>query len=217
MKNNKYFVLGIGILILILCEVGATYAFFAVTATNTTAISGEAATAGLELTVTKNYPTSAKPGIGRLIPQLESALGSAMNTTNGCVDANNNVICQVYTITITNTGNSTAKLNGSIKFNHSGDTISGNNLTAKGMPNLKWRRTSGTSTLGSYTTQDASVITSQTIVSNLSLAAAASETYYIVIWINEINASQNDSGTFGATIEFVPSNGTGGITSTIIS
>ena len=47
-------------------------------------------------------------------------------------------------------------------------------------------------------------------------AANKTFTYYMVIWINETNAVQNDSGTWRATIAFNTTNGTG-ITSTITS
>ena len=204
------------VLVLMVTTTGGTYAYFALSATNSTTVTGTAATASLQLTVSEKAPNG-KTSTGVLVPQLETYLGSAMNGTNLCVDGNTNIVCKVYEIKIENKSSAAVKLDGYITFAHSADVISNGSLATKAMPNLKWRRTTNATTLGSNTTQDASVITRQSLISNVSLAKTnGSQTYYIVIWINETNSAQNDNGTFTATIEFEGDDGRG-ITSTIRS
>lgn len=207
--SKKIVAMIIMITTLMVCVTSATYAYFALAPVSNNSITGTAATASLTLSVTKNAPTKTNTGV--MVPQLESALASAMNSTNACVDGNTNVICQVYTITVTNTSTATVQVNGTITF--SGST---------NMPNLKWRKATNATTLGTGTTTAANVTTAQVLDTNKSLAKNASATYYVVIWINaQLDASgnevaQTDTGTFRATIQFTSSNGTG-VTSTITS
>ena len=191
------------ILVVMVTTTGATYAFFALSANNATTVTGTAATTSLELTVAEVAPNG-KTSTGVMVPQLESALSLAMNGSNKCVDGNANIICKVYSITITNKSSAAAVVDGYITFANS-----------TSMPNLKWRRTTNGTTLGSNTTQAANVSTRQSLVSDVSLAKTnGTQTYYIVVWIDETNSVQSDSGTFTATIEFEGNDGRG-ITSTI--
>lgn len=207
---------------LMICTTSATYAYFALTATNN-AMTGTAATASLTLNVTRATLKSTNNGV--MVPQLESALSSAMNSTNQCVDGNGNIICEVYTIKITNTSTAAVKVKGTIQFSGNGS-----------MPNLKWRRTTDTTTLGSNTSVAVGTNTTTTwdIVNgtacsvdagtgldtgctSISLAkTSGTQTYYVVVWINETGSQQTDSGTWRAIVKFEGENGTG-VTSTITS
>lgn len=203
---------------LMICTTSATYAYFALTATNN-AMTGTAATASLTLSVTRATLKSTNSGV--MVPQLESALGSAMNTTNQCVDGNGNIICEVYTIKITNTSTAAVQLKGTIQFSGNGS-----------MPNLKWRRTTSATTLGSNTSVAVGTNTTTTwdIVNGTACSASddtgctsislaktnGTQTYYVVVWINETGNEQTDSGTWRATVKFEGANGKG-ITSTITS
>ena len=71
---------------LMFCTTGATYAYLAFSATNNVA-TGNVAAAGLTLTVTEATLKSGNTGV--MVPQKEGALGTAMNSTNKCVDGNN--------------------------------------------------------------------------------------------------------------------------------
>lgn len=216
--SKKIFTTLILIATLMVCTTSATYAFFALSATNTNTVTGTASTATLTLTVTQATLKSSNTGV--MVPQLASALGTAMNSTNQCVDGNGNVVCKVYTITITNGSSGTVVLNGTIQFD---------NVT----PNLKWKRVATTVSVGASTTGTSyapvSASTTRTdLISGsactpasksdgctaVSLAKNASATYYIVMWINETGSSQGDSGTWYADVVFEGQNGTG-ITSTI--
>ena len=188
----------VGVLTLIVAIIGATYAYFQATASNSGTISGTAATSGLTLTITKEIvPT------GGLIPQLGSAINAA--AAANCVDGNSNAICHVYSITVNNTGSSAVKVNGTITFGG-----------ISSMGNLKWAtstsKTSGYSTTG--TTASTSAVSLQ---SNVTInASSSSSKLYLIVWINETGSKQTDSGTFTATVNYNSSNGTG-VTSTITS
>ena len=81
------------------------------------------------------------------------------------------------------------------------------------MPNLKWRLIQDKNTYGNYSSHYASLDDAR-FDSNLTLRKGASKTYYMVIWIDEVDENQPDTGKYNATIDFSSSNGTG-VTSTV--
>jgi hypothetical protein len=112
-KKKKYAIV-ITFLVLMICITGGTYAYFALTASNNS-VTGSVGGASLNLTVTKVYPTS-EHNNKNMIPQLESTLDEAISLEHKCVDGNGNVICQVYSATVTNVGSTSSVLNGTINF-----------------------------------------------------------------------------------------------------
>lgn len=218
---KKIFTTFILVITLMICTTSATYAYFALSVSNS-GMSGTVATASLSLTVTQAELKSVD-NTRNMIPQREEYLSAAMNTTNKCVDGNNNIICKVYTVTITNTSTASAKVKGTIQF-------SGNEY----MPNLKWSLADDITILGTHpsvavgtdttTTYDIETGNSCSVVegvdvgcTTLTLAkGTGTKTYHIVVWINETGAAQTDRGTWVATLKFEGENG-GGITSTITS
>lgn len=211
------------ILVLFLSITGATYAYFAISASNNNTIMGEAATVNLTLSVDKIFPKSSTSNTGVMVPQLSTS-GSATSPLanalkNGCVDANGNVICQVYTINVRNVGGSaTQVVDGSISFY--GDAAMTVNA-ATVMPNLKWKLISSVN----VTTPSSSVLGTNTdmpansnvnvFANDIIMVTDSSFTYHMIIWINETNNDQpTDEGkTFYGKIEFNSANGTG-VTST---
>lgn len=214
------------ILILFLSVTSATYAYFAISATDTNTITGSAATVNLTLTVTKLFPTTNNTNTGVLVPQLSvsennsSPLSTALK--NGCVDANQNVVCQVYKIIIENVGGTaTQVVDGMVSFySNSAMTTSINT----NMPNLKWKLIDSVDTdipvnsvLG--TRADNAAVSEETdFVSNLTLVTNAKYEYYMIIWIDETGEDQptDEGNSFFGKIEFNSSNGTG-VTSTFSS
>ena len=202
--SKKIVTMIIMVCVLMLCTTGATYAYFALSATNTS-VAGTAATANLTLAVSKIKPTGT--GSEKLVPQYSynnstNTLKSAVDAN--CIDGNNNLVCQVYTIVLTN---------------NSGAFI----LTADSMTNLKWykiARGSGTTPTTTYTYP-----TTTSAYGNLKaythldsareLNAGASYYYVVVVWLEETGEAQTDSGSFSGTISFNSSDG-GGLTSTIV-
>lgn len=206
MKNGIFFGI-IGVATLVVAVIGATYAYFTATNTNSGTIAGTAANAGIDLSVT--LTSTAATGV--MVPQKGSAISNAITGTgnSSCVDGNGNTVCKVYTITVKNTGTSTALLTGTINLTSSG--------TGSTMTNLKWavNQTGAAGTNFTSATKNAYTVTS--LASNVSLAKNATKTYYLVVWIEETGASQNntDKGSFTGSITF--NSGTAGVTSTITS
>lgn len=211
------------ILVLVFCVTGATYAYFAISATNNNTITGNAATVNLTLSVDKIFPTATSENTGAMVPQLSTSGTEtsplAVALKSGCVDANTNVVCQVYKITIQNIGGTaTQVVDGSVSF-YSNATLTTDVSTT--MPNLKWKlitsadaTTPANSVLG--TNADLAANFQNNIFANdVTLATGDGSTYHMIIWINETNAEQpTDEGqTFYGKIEFNSSNGTG-VTST---
>lgn len=211
------------ILFLFFIVTGTTYAYFALTASNNNTITGTAATVNLTLNVEKVLPTSTSVNTGVMVPQLStsgsntSPLSSALKS--GCVDSNTNIVCQVYKITIANSGGTaTQVVDGKISF-YGNSSLTTNISTT--MPNLSWKliesvdtTTLTNSKLGTNTDNTASS-TDVNFVSNLTLSTNVSNTSYIIVWINETSTDQTtDKGkTFYGKVSFSSSNGTG-VTST---
>ena len=224
--DSKVFVLIVAIATLVISITGATYAFFALSVSNNNTITGNTATTSLTLSVVEQELKT--PNTGVMVPQLSSAIGTAMNTTNKCVDTNGNIVCKVYKITVTNGSTAAATINGTIKF------------TSFATSNLRWRRAASATTLsadttGSYAASAVSVtIDAETDLisggacvpsagtatcTDVTIAAGGHEDYYIVVWLFETGSEQQatDSGKkFDATVKFEGADGRG-ITSTITS
>mgnify|MGYP003301633383 CR=1 FL=1 len=242
--SKKIFTILIMVFTLMICTTGATYAYFAISATNSVA-TGTAATVGLNLSVNRVLPVSDAENTSAIttwnestkvmVPQLDAYLSNAMTQSqigeqvriNKCVDGNGNVVCQVYKITVENTSTSAVNLRGAIYFTLGSDAV---------FTNLYWRQVTDANTLGTNTiykyatdintnstTAEAS---NATLVSDLNLSPNNNVTgsgsdyieYYVLIWIRETTLEQNDTdkGTWVMNVNFKDSAGNG-VTSTITS
>ena len=173
-KGQGIFYGVIGVATLIVAIIGATFAYFTATASNSTTIAGNAASVGLTLSVEK-----VSHGDKGLVPQLETALSAAMKGKDGagtgsdsCIDGNGNTVCQVYKITVGNTG-----------------TGWGSEPAAQGAK------------------------ADNKLVENVTISGSGSQEYYVVIWIQETNDAQEDTGGFSGTVAFNAADGSG-VTST---
>ena len=229
--SKKILTLIVLIAVFMLSTTSATYAYFAISATNSVA-TGTAATVNLTLNVSRATPTTAKWSSSTtvMVPQLDAGLGTAMNATNSCVDGNGNVVCQVYKIQIENASTSAVRLRGAVYFNITGT-----------FNNLFWRQTTDANTMGSntiykYSTAEATNSTTadaanSTLIGDLLLqksdGTANSGTdyaeYYVVVWIREKNYDQGtnaattaqDQGTWTMNVSFKDKANGSGVTSTI--
>ena len=197
-KNKKIVLILLIYVLIFIVGVGITYAYYALSAVNDSSVAGTAGDADLSLEVVDQYPSNDE----NLVPQLEKGLATAISSDYSCVDGNKNTVCQVYSIKVTNTGTATVKVNGSIKFGN-----------IDKMPNLKWRLIKDKNTYGDYNSHYASLNNAR-FDSDLTLRKGASKTYYMVIWIDEVDENQTDTGKYNAIINFSSSNGTGA-TSTV--
>lgn len=204
------------ILVTFISVVGSTYAYFAASQSNNGTITGNMATVNLELQVESILPVKESTGV--MVPQKSvsgsstSALSSALK--KGCVDDNKNVVCQVYKITITNNGGSaTEVVDGSISFFADSDMTESSAIK---MPNLKWKLITSIDTVNNNNSvlgtnvDNAASGTPAKFVSEVSLNTNDTESYYMIVWFNEIGDDQIDtSNTFYGKVEFNSSNGTG--------
>ena len=228
MDNNEYgskkntkriLVTSFLILLLVVSVTGATYAYFAISATNDNTISGTAADPKLELTVEKIAPAASVATM--MVPQYsaynnKNTLKTAIDAS--CVDGNGNVVCQIYRIVIKNSSTNSAALrlretlsltaaSGSTYNNLKWYTIAkGNNVnqatatgaqtyTYPGSFSAAYGNASTVNTLGQYT-------------GATTLSQNNYRYYYVVVWIEEIGqdqgsgaaATRKDQGTFTGTV-----------------
>jgi len=97
--NNVFYGV-IGIATLMLAIMGATFAYFTATSTNTGTITGNMATVGIDVTVQKM--TTVDVDKGGLIPMSNNMVEQAITKNQICVDDNGNAVCQIYKITVNN-------------------------------------------------------------------------------------------------------------------
>lgn len=233
-KGPGIFYAVVGVATLVVAIIGATFAFFNASASNTTTISGNTAeAAGITLNITDITETGAN-----MIP-LNLKVGDGDKDTTRqfteamsgkCVDMNGNNVCVVYKITITNnSATSTIDVRGDLTLSESA-------------ANMKWqllnvindtKETFAASEFAGHTTDGATVTTAtatgQLVREGLdgavgtgntarkTLAANATATYYVLIWLEEMGKDQGADANknFKGTVNFnaVDANGgTSGIT-----
>ncbi len=199
-KGQGTFYMIVAMLTLVVAIVGATFAYFSLEASDENTVKGTAAKVGLSLEVRKVSVDAS----GDLVPLdetlLEKAIAGDVETSNKmCVDKNGNTVCQVYEVKVTNEGTAATAVNGSLT------------LSAKTITNLKWQIMTDQSTpvtdSGQFkTTSDTEIANNDTIEAN-----PGTKTYYIMIWIDEIESPQNDSdtGAFTGVVSFTSADGSG--------
>ena len=115
-KRNSLYTL-IGVLTLLVSITGATFAYFTATANaGENVITGNMASITFSLNVEK--VTDVDETKGGLIPMTNSMVEKALTANAAvankgiCVDDNSNAVCQVYKITVTNTGSASMFVDG---------------------------------------------------------------------------------------------------------
>lgn len=129
----------IGVATLVVAIIGATFAYFTATATNSTNITGNMATVSFGLDVRK--VTKADETKGGMIPMSNTMVEAAINGTTPdtpkkdtdsaqqiCVDDNGNAVCQIYKIAVSNNGTAGMFLDGYVSL------TGGSNATASKVP-----------------------------------------------------------------------------------
>lgn len=194
-KNKLYMV--IGIIILILSIAGSAYAYYSASASAT--ISGTAGGGNLTLKVDKLSTGATK----NLIPldnttdMLTKAAKGYGNNTNSydnsksCIDKNGYTVCQVYKITITNNSGVAIVLNGGV-------SLRGDNT-----PNIECAVMNSSISV----TNNSSCQGSSTLAKKYSLGVNSSKEYYILVYINNKEGIQTDSGNFTGIVTFTSSDG----------
>lgn len=185
-KGKKIFISIVVILLIIVAVVYATYAYFQATANKTgDNISGNSYNESFTITATQIYKAS------NLIPVSETVVDTTVSKeTNTCRDNDNKDTCSLYKITVNN-GTSATSLNGFIRTNTS--TYITNNLKYKVYTKTGTTYTAITDAESLSNNSGDSVYFKKNNTNVVtSLAANATQDYYVVFWINEKNESQND-------------------------
>lgn len=183
----------VAILIVTIISIGITgisYAIFTATASNNTAISGEASVQNLSLNVTKVVDG------GNLIPMKDSLLATAISYTNPCKDKNGYGACHIYKIDVTNDGEDDINVSSTLNF------------TLTNMENLKWQEIVSQTSIGTITGAsngiEATLATAETLDwrTNDTINKNSTKSYYIAVWISSLTAPQPEGGLYNATVAF---------------
>lgn len=186
-KGPGVFYAVMGVATLVVAIIGATFAFFSASATGgEDKIVGTAASGGnlsLEIAETSLDAT------GKLVPlKNETQMDSALKAAKTCVDTAGNTVCHVYSVKITNTGDTVVNVAGDMTLNV---TLAEGQ---SGTSNMKWKVINAASGEGAddaeATPVDAN--TEGEIVALETLAAqTGTQTYYVVVWLEEQGTSQD--------------------------
>ena len=203
--DKKILTIAIGIMLILIVFAGATYAYFAFSASNNNVITGEIGTVNLSLDVTKVLPNTTS--VDNILVTSFNELSSNLN--NKCLYTDGEfATCQLYKIVLTNNADGVnTKVVGSVSFD---------NATS---PNLSWIKldnydASTTYTAGSIGGDKHKASSTFTNFSNAYLLKKSnSVTYYLLVWVDESEDEQTDDGSFTGTVRFEDENGKG-VTST---
>ena len=196
---NKSLVYAIvGVALLVVAVAGSAYAYYVASVQNTTTVTGNAGGGSAPtLTVTK-VSTSAT---GNLIPidatttmltnaakgWTGSAIGTSWNATYACKDKNGYSVCQIYSVTLKN--NSSNAMN----FNIGVTALSGTST-----PNVDVVKMASNISVTDVTSIKGKAAG---IASSVSInGGATSTTYYIMVFIKNLDSAQTDNGKFTGTI-----------------
>ena len=230
-KGPGIFYAVVGVATLVVAIIGATFAFFSASATSGAEdIKGSTAeAAGLALTVTPvagtkydglipvNFKTGETPG-----KDTVDQFGPAM--TGKCVDANGNKVCQIYKITLTNSSKTSAvQVRGDLTLTSQATNIRwqlinvADETLATAPTEITGHEVDATSvtainTKGQLVREgvDGAVGTGET--ARKDLAASATATYYVVIWLEETGTDQGTADakkTFTGEVNFNAVDATG--------
>ena len=207
-KGTGVFYAVVGVATLVVAIIGATFAYFSATATNSDAIVGGTATGNnIALAVTPIAPVT-EGRTENMIPMLEDNLQDGLTGTGGksCIDSNGNTVCQVYKVTVTNNGTTAVKLDATLNLETAKGTGTGDGT------NMKWQLIENATTEGTVGTMKPQG-TAALFADDLSLAASGTKDYYIVVWLLETNGPQDsiDAGinyTGTVTVNAVGADGT---------
>ena len=207
-NGRGIFIAVVGIATLIVTAIGATFAYFVASATgNTNKVAANSATFALGLTESYDIRT-------QLIPVTDAIMDTSYSTKNCKVysaagGSTQYDGCSTYTFTVTNNANVSQTIHVSFKTGY------------KTFTNLYYILYDGADNAGTAVTTAKAVPANNATDSNIvsaTLAAGASKTYTVSLWIHETSGNQTtaDSGkTFTGTVTISSANGSSNITGVI--
>lgn len=188
----------IGVATLIVAIIGATFAYFSVSAniTNNNGISGD--TVNVSDTTITGTLTRVTPSTVSMVPLKTEDLQTGITGADGkgqCIDENGAKVCDIYTLTINNASSAPVSLAGDLT------------ITATDMTDLRWSLLKNTTSAEGAIAKE---VGNTEIVANELLAAKTGEkTYHFVIWFNETELNQNAQAgkSYTGTVTFTAANG----------
>ena len=179
-----------------------TYAYLFGADSDNNTITGDMGRVDLELDVIRVLPVSSTVN-SILIYRFDEL---ALNLNKGCIDKDGEYsLCQLYKVSLKNKTNSVnVNIKGSLSFN---------NPT---MPNLSWVLLGNTydaninytsSMIGNSFNTASNTYTD--FVNDYFLESGTEVTYYILVWVNEIDRIQYDHGSYTGVVRIEDHNGKG--------
>ena len=193
---NKYIILLL--IIFMILVMGTTYSYLAYNYQNDSVIKGQVVSVNVDLSV--ELVVGSNKG---MVPMKDEGLADALKGTGGesaCVDANGNLSCQVYKITLTNKGSKIKNLKGIISLYNKDDDSH--------YENLKWRELSNETTVKEGSKING--MANSTLMRDLTLSSGETKDYYIAVYVQESDYEQNyysDGGRFSGTVTVKTPNG----------
>ena len=193
---NKYIILLL--IIFMFLVTGTTYSYLAYNYQNNSVIKGQVVSVNVDLNV--ELVVGSNKG---MVPMKDEGLADALKGTGGesaCVDANGNLSCQVYKITLTNKGSKIKNLKGIISLYNKDDDSH--------YENLKWRELSNETTVKEGSKING--MANSTLMRDLTLSSGETKDYYIAVYVQESDYEQNyysDGGRFSGTVTVKTPNG----------
>ena len=187
-KSTKYLL--IGTLVLFLSVLGASVAYYLARVQGT--LNGRAAGTELAIQVQK-ISSNANMDLIPLDNDLETLqlAATGYQDKGACVDINGYSVCQIYKITVTNNGSVPLTMNGTV-------TLSGQNT-----PNIDCAKMSDATTVANNN----SCMGVNNFVSGDTLPANDHKDYYVMVYINNLDEPQYDSGEFNGVVTFTTEDG----------
>ena len=208
-KGPGIFYAVVGVATLVVAIIGATFAYFTASQTNSDITGTTAEAGGVELAINPETATGSNliplnliTGATDTVDQFQKAIAGR------CVDSNGNNVCQIYSIKVTN------------KSTTSAIQVRGTLNLASEATNMKWQLLNdATSTtkaefatvvdkgaLGNVTVGGNTGGTStDTNAASQTLAAKGNATYYVLVWLEETGGPQEGADakkSFTGTVTF---------------
>lgn len=204
-KGNSIFLGVVAVATLIVAIIGATFAYFSITAQGDNNVELTAYEFNASVSVSPVYPSSAAALVplnpsgtvnvadGATAPTNTTNLLYAINeATNKCIDSNGHQVCAVYSVTVENNASTPLTMNGVLTT--IANTPSASLTGATGLLHLKYAPLTGDTTNG-FTVGTAvdvdGTVNETTDIDPLTVPANDSVTQYFVIYLNEVGEQNN--------------------------
>lgn len=196
-KKSKSLIYAIvGVCALIIAVVGATYAYYQASISNTTAVTGQAGGgAAPEMSVTKVSSTGANGA--KLIPidETVSMLNSAASAASQCVDKNGYTVCDVYKVEVTNKTDTATAFDISLSI----PAVSAMPYLSAITMGTTSNAVSAITRIGTAASDTARAIDGAICTTN-TVTNAKTTACYFMVYIKNKDAAQTDSSTYHGTV-----------------